>query len=556
MNSTRTQLVAGLCLTVAGTMSCKTHQPDKNSAEIKSASPETLKLCAAVRGNGHYISSHFGALARIMEHYGPIDAMAGGSSASITMLLYESIRMNPLVANAPRAEQGMRAALLMKSFMGYLEVLSDSPEAKSLRLIIDFGTKLTSDGLLTLPKKQWKEAARRLIMLIEDPRFTSLINPNIVKIMNNSDNLGFVNYEYKVQEILTALRTFGSFDAEDQKIFFREGIINFDGLATSIGLVANFYAGRTSEPSASLNSFVEKCSSRSLSAAKTWAQVAAAPVEKTTCGALFQSAATKYRSTLNTDKIASRADDKIGAVIPSIVTTGIIEGADAVKTFEQARIRYLAGREPKLNLNFDDVHFGYWMSPSIESKVIANMSSNPDAKSKKFLNLGSNSTWRDALRTSPAEPGLSRAVSISDTRLSVGGWSDLHPVQVLKAAGCEQVIYVTRRPGETQFIVSQTPIDKSRRPHGIAELLGLTEQGRKDIYDLTQPESGFSRALKQAGAVWCTDWNRFKDFETEAMMNESYEPEMLVQSSFFGTDAEHPYKKLLTTRVEGCTAPK
>ncbi|MBC7371421.1 MAG: hypothetical protein H7326_07650 [Bdellovibrionaceae bacterium] len=73
-----------------------------------------------------------------------------------------------------------------------------------------------------------------------------------------------------------------------------------------------------------------------------------------------------------------------------------------------------------------------------------------DAKSQKFLSLGE-STWAKVLSLSPAEPGLSSSLAISRTMRSAGGWSDLHPTLVLKAAGCENIIYVARKGDESPF---------------------------------------------------------------------------------------------------------
>jgi hypothetical protein len=163
------------------------------------------------------------------------------------------------------------------------------------------------------------------------------------------------------------------------------------------------------------------------------------------------------------------------------------------------------------------------------------MAARTDAKARKFLQLGSGTTWRKAISASPAEPGLSKAVYLSPTRISVGGWPDLHPVQILKSSGCKNVFYITRRGQESDFIISPTPLTANRPRKGIAELLGANEDERSELFDVTNPKGAFNDALKSAKGVLCTDWNKFKDAETRQMMDDAYKSQ--VVSPFEGLTA-------------------
>jgi hypothetical protein len=72
---------------------------------------------------------------------------------------------------------------------------------------------------------------------------------------------------------------------------------------------------------------------------------------------------------------------------------------------------------------------------------------------------------------------------------------------VLKAAGCENVVYATRRGEESTFAQGV-----ARRLFGPAyeqEHLG------KKLFDLDSATSSFQHSLSAADAVLCTDWNRF-----------------------------------------------
>ena len=79
---------------------------------------ESPKFCAAMRGNGTHVISHFGSLARIVEDYGVIDGMAGGSSGSISSFFYESILLNPTVESLTGESKQAAIRLMLKSMVG------------------------------------------------------------------------------------------------------------------------------------------------------------------------------------------------------------------------------------------------------------------------------------------------------------------------------------------------------------------------------------------------------------------------------------------------------
>src|SRR5262249_55625801 len=92
----------------------------------------------AIRGNGQAMLSHFAALARLAEHYGPADALAGGSSTSITMFVYESMLKNEALGECAEGacsaeDRALRLALLLKSMQGFIDAVG------------------TNDGLLNNP---------------------------------------------------------------------------------------------------------------------------------------------------------------------------------------------------------------------------------------------------------------------------------------------------------------------------------------------------------------------------------------------------------------------
>ncbi len=537
---------------------CKLFQSTPTSSQKFAESADSSpKICAAIRGNGHYLMAHFGALARISEHYGSMYALAGGSSGTITSFLYESIRIHPDVQGAVDPERGLRTALLLKSVMGYIQALEDSPEAKGILFLLDVVQRAKAAGIWQLSDDQYQEAAQRLLEILKDDKITSLVNPAVLADLQPNGKQSIETYKFKVNEITNALKAFGAFNAEDQRIFFRDGIVSFSGLASAMGRMADFYAARNVNADASLSAFITNCSSLRVQGNKNWQQVAKQSTAAGLCGDLLKTAVNNYRKPFigGAKRQKTRADDKMGAFIPTIIPTAILYGAEAKKAHDDAFARYVFGQEPNMAIRFSDVRFGYWFPESIADHVRKNIGNFADERAQKFLEIGTNASWADVMKASPAEPGLSRTVNINNDMISVGGWGDLSPVQVLKAAGCDKVIYVTRRTPESTFLVSGQPIDRTKRaPHGVAELLNMEESDRLGLFNEADKNSSFGSALTLAGAVWCTDWNRFSDFQTEDMMNEAYDAEMVVNDPFFATGLR-PYLKRPAGPVVGCTSP-
>ena len=107
------------------------------SAVVQAAT--TPDRCVAIRGNGELIPAHWSAMGRLLEEEGLFDGGAGGSSASVTLFLYESILLNPQLrtcAGGSRAcsdsEAAIRASLLMKSLAAYLDVVKNDDDFQAL----------------------------------------------------------------------------------------------------------------------------------------------------------------------------------------------------------------------------------------------------------------------------------------------------------------------------------------------------------------------------------------------------------------------------------------
>ncbi|MCB9636737.1 MAG: hypothetical protein H6721_31890, partial [Sandaracinus sp.] len=228
----------------------------------------------------------------------------------------------------------------------------------------------------------------------------------------------------------------------------------------------------------------------------------------------------------------------IGASLPALVTTGVLEGA-AVETFAQARADYRAGRPITWDVDFADVHVGYFGAEGDLARVEANPRGFADLKTRKHRSLGA-LTWAEVLSYSPAEPGLTRGLELPDGRVSVGGWSDLQPTLVLKNLGCDKVVFVTRSGGAGGFLAQ------------IATLLGIDEDETSALFGLDTPGASFRESIAEAAGVWCTDWDAPSITDLPAMFSAGYDAPLETRDPWLR--AADAYEGVTDrTGLPGCT---
>jgi hypothetical protein len=486
--------------------------------------------CAAIRGNGNFVFTHFGAVSRVLEEFGEIKGMAGGSSASITTFLYESMLLNPVLPpDGP--ERAQILALMMKSVFGFTLLLGDSEEALALQGLARIGQKVKDQGLLSLVTVNWIGAGLKLKKILEAPEVRDLVNPEALKMLANIDRAGFQDYKFKVSELIKAASAAGGFTANENGMFFREPVVNYEGFTANLGRLGNFYAGLDPDSNTDLMTFLKACQLKS--PGHTWTQIAAENTGGTTCGALFAKALNTYRSRmLHRAFVPSASQDRLNQVIGkhllTFVPSAILDGKNAVDIFEKSLATYRAGKPPALPVTFTDVKFGYFTPFPSGNTTLARMKQMfpSDAKVAKGVNLNTERpvTWREALRFSTIEPGLSRIIPVSSDRAYIGGWGDLHPTQILRAAGCEKIIYISRIGAETTFVTKQhslaniAPDDR----YGVAERLNMTEEEHRQLYDMTNKDNAFNNSVRTADAVWCTDWDSSLSNDVQFMFDHAY----------------------------------
>ncbi len=495
-------------------------------------------VCVGIRGNGELITAHFGALARIAEHYGPIDGVSGGSSGSISAFMLSSIQSNPLILDCngescSLLETRNREALMLKSFQGYVEFLTQTDEALAVQSAIPIVQQVQAEGISGLAAEDAETAIEALTTILESDRIAPLVNPELLQLLAASPNP-----QYHIQDISAAIQGFGSFGADDPKILVRPGLLNFEALADQLSIAASFYAGYGEYDADGVEAWLNACAEPSRG--MQWSELRDLPFNETTsCGDAFYGMLGQYRAAFEANPDApSRGDDMIGTYMPALISTSVLTG-DAVTAWEGARAQYMGGEDPELDINFDDVRFGYFGDSDSLATLENSTLAREDAKSQKALSLGT-VTWKQAISLSPAEPGLARALEIREGQVSAGGWSDLHPVLVLEDMGCENVIYVTREDPESGFA------------RGVAGLLGMTADDDNALYSLDNPDSSFSQSIAAAAGVWCTDWNNIEALNIEAVITDAYNAPMHTSSDYLSGSGA--YENLTdASGVTGCS---
>lgn len=485
-------------------------------------------VCAAVRGNGPRITAHFASLARVTELVGPLDGIAGGSSGSVTSFLTESIAMNEIVRSCgPKkacsaSEVRARTALLFKSLFGYVQALGEGEELSAAGTLGHVAGRVSDAGIPALLETDPAAGVDALVTLLSSDDLRDLINPEVLELLATSPDPA-----YHARDLVDTLSAGLTFEATDPRVLVRPGVLDFAAFGRKLGRVGTFYAGWAPVDVDAYASWLDDCADASRG--MTWAELSSLKTPAGTCGDRFAGLVADYRATLLDDEASypSRIDEPIGEASRAIVGTAVLVDG-AAEAWHQARAAYLSAEPLVLDVDFDDVRFAYWASAADASAIEADLSGYEDAKTAKRLVLPP-ATWAEALSYSPAEPGLARGLELPSGVVSVGGWSDLAPVEVLADAGCDSVIYVTRR----------VPEESGRFEVQVAALLGMDADDEAALFDYDVAASATNLALERAGAVWCTDWDAPKTTDLVAMESVGYDAPAELHDELFDP-SEHP----------------
>jgi hypothetical protein len=531
--------------------------------------------CLAIRGNGEAMPAHWGAMANAIESFGIPAGVAGGSSASISSFLLESVLLNPLLEDPLRIE---KAAFLIKSFEGLSTHLAKNPQWKEMILLLDALDKRNRTKSFVELQKVLETKSPETILLeisklnsaIKEVQGSGVLNgPGIMRLVgsikawrNEPSEKNKLQLIIRIKEVKQSFEVLGKFDAKnDRYLFVRNGVIHFGALAKLFGRMGDFYSlsGSSKNTIKMFHSWMADCSKNSTS--KSWSQIVA---ENKRCeSSLGQLIDTYFAETKNE---SYRIHENIGSVLPAIISTSVVVGSSvdlAKRIKSEFDDRLDDSMDAEMSIQRDDVKFGYWGAEGDLRRVQSIIqsfkfpSSRMD-KSKRFLSLGETS-WLTALSLSPAEPGLSSFLEFErngEKLLSFGGWSDLHPIPVLKALGCGKVVYLTRVGGDTLFgqgvakrilhleDVRWEDLDPSNTAAVKKNSLGTRENQNgnwSQMFNLANSRSSFSLSLSLADAVVCTNWDDFdvkKEFRS--LILDAYTAPIFIRGADFGRSTREP----------------
>ncbi len=547
----------------------------------------------ALRGNGHRMGAHWGAMASLVEQHGFPLAMAGGSSASLSMFLLESVALNPLVQGQSTSRQKALGSLLLKSVHGFLRLSFADSRLANVTGLTQY-LHLAQEGPALIPKEllpDWTQLWRlseyeeeaHPDLWIERYQFFLFNKKQLLQAWETAVNQGWLNREvikrgqhlirlitlssdavevmesirefrFLVEELERGIAQVGRFDAAgDANLFVRPGILDFQGLATSFGQMADFYAGyfMQEEELALLKQFVARCEQASLG--RTWAQlISVRPDCQEKLGQLLKSYFAHYlERRTQAQAPLSRVQEPVGRYISAFPTTAVLVGEGAKRVSG-----WLKGYQETLSADYGrdfkvepwDLRFGYWGKEEDLDLLLRHLQQDPlliggqdmsrDRKTEKFFALGE-ASWLEVLSYSPAEPGLAPLLPLrlasGEKVYSAGGWSDLSPTIVLQAhlessgkwsaaasaSGFQpQRIYLTRRGEESQFAQDV-----------LARLVGPDSLEGHRLFSAENPHSSFVQSHRQAfvDQIMLTDWNDLDPLRDglTALIEEGYRAPLL-----------------------------
>lgn len=570
----------------------------------------SAEYCAAVRGNGELILAHWPALARAVEAQGLPKRAAGGSSAAISLFYLDSISRNPYLSKNTKV-RNQQMALLIKSLVAHKAYLwaEDSKAPKVMKAVGRYKEE-SADGFFGKVKLALKVAKdfSRFMDVLGD--YGPLLNSDMAQGLR--ENFSF--YREQVAEAASVFAAFDAKNDKnlffrDGLVDFRYMAI----LIGRIGdFYAGYYSKKQNRAGKAMETFLNQCGTQG--AGKLWFEdsqkdISCKNLFKDALDAYYEvptyqleNEYTHHMETFeeNREFANKMIFEEVGSGLDVLATTAIVKG-DGASKYQRLKKEYTEHRgrvSEDFHVNFDqDLSYGYWGSARSLKQVqnqLPQLYPN-DTKSKKFLPI-ENGMWFEALSTSPAEPGLANlqriplspkispykvanknyfsgiwpfkylflkvkpwyneasplngVVPFREGIYSAGGWSDLHPILVLKAAGCKNTLYITRQNGETVFgqqvfirltgTTEQLPfwheINQTNNRIGwthLSEEAQATPWNR--LYNLANPNSSFMRSVKEADYVHCTNWDDFDLFDDianshSAILDDSWKAPLFIKS--------------------------
>lgn len=485
------------------------------------------QFCAALRGNGASLGAHFVVLARLVEVLGPVQGLAGGSSGAAVAFGMESIQSHPLVRMCGTVcctleEQVVRISFLLKSveMVGRLASLLGA-----LDWIVNAVPDELQDVVNSIGTDDFNGAVIRLGVALSDPAsdFVQLVNPELVNLLVKDI---FTNQQALIPHILDIVdvvtNEFASRADTDPLVTVRPFLINYRRFVAKLDIIGSFFAGLEPLNLQNFAYLMDQCARPEIVLGKKWKEIEQHVMDNgQTCRDLYRQLYFDFIDTRD-ESHPRRMDDEIGSHGPVIVSTAVLTG-DTFDLWKQATIDYVQ-HPSSVNFtpNFDDFAMGYFGDKvSLErlETELSNLYPN-DFKAKRFLSLGQD-TWKEVLFATISEPVLSKGVILDEDKkwVSIGGWNDELPTQVLKASGCDNVIMLNGAGGEFAF-PGEMLIGLRASEDDSNALIGFDETS-------TPENSSYANALAVQDASVCTQWKILAMTDVLGAIEMGYEGEFM-----------------------------
>ena len=559
------KFIFSFCLSIMALAmtTCKTvsHQstPQQTSAPVSS-----LDRCFGYRGNGSSVFATIGGIARLFDQFGSPAAVFGTSSGSVAAFLTESV----MVPNAPYACNGCSAAdiaerrsFMLKAFPLLMNAMAESDgmveDFRKIKVAKEIYAAIMKLNLMPAPGVNGGVSENKWLSSVE---VKQLLNYSALTVLNNTSRelKYFINPEYykisgiggQANPVLVdkAIENVISFQGEAKENKFQRqnlmmpGVVHFNHIFKTIGVLADFYAGYGSEyPKTAMNALLLQCakSTRGI----WWNDIAAKPFGTSTCGnEYYRLMSTYFNSRKKNTTDLKRIDEKIGTYIPAFVSTSAIGGNEIVASMSQFADAGEYDRIDALNLGRENFKVLYFGSADYKGIISANKKMFNDVITNNIVSMGAVS-WLTAIKASGQEPATDRAGLFSEAGqnyLATGGYVDQLQSKIMRMAGCSQNIVINTNSPILGFANRYAPrtwnLDKN--------LVG-------DMLDPEDPHSSESLGFTQTSALLCSRWDSYGLKETWEMADNSYfnyiftdEESLLAGSeSFFRKNGEQTTKR-------------
>ena len=402
-------------------------------------------------GNGEALVEHGPMISKIVDKMGMPCSMAGGSSASASIFMLDSLAGNKelnLISNEDQKKK--MQALMIRTFPFFLQkmVIDDAQIPAIMQIVSGVkGDQTFMEKLGVLKEGIKKSLTEKEIESILG-RYAGLVSKEIIKGMASpysSTRQRYFGFAVESAKMLT------SFDATDPNLFFRPGVIDFKHFAEVVGAIGDFYKGNFGKDEGLKNdflNFVKSCHEESYQHAKTDKNADCSLKKLSTrdggksCEEKFNNLVNKYLASNNLIKNKNEVlNQKVGANIPTYISTGVLQG-ESYKNYKKIRSDFLNGKDEANISNRiksfqvahrEDLKCGYYGNSNgdidnVSSKLKAE--GNTDPKSEMITALDSKkkpATWKTALTRSLAEPGMSSFIELDGGSATMGGFCDLQP---------------------------------------------------------------------------------------------------------------------------------